>query len=237
MSDVWVVQHTDCETLGTIAGALDRVGVGAQVVRIFEQQPLPAALGEAAGLIIMGGPMGVYEQAEYPFLSDEMRLLEQALRQRKPVLGVCLGSQLLAATLGGAVTKGKCKEIGWHPIRLAAAAASDQLWRDVASPFVGYHWHGDVFEVPRGAVPLASSGLTACQAFRYGDNAYGFLFHMEVTEQIIAGMVRAFPAEMEQAGVTGDAIITGAKNHLATLQAVGDRVFSRWAQLLIQPTV
>lgn len=101
--------------------------------------------------------MGVYEQDRYPFLSEEIRLIETALKQEKPLLGVCLGSQLLAAALGVKVTKGRKKEIGWHPVNLTDAATTDPLWGGVKSPFVAYHWHGDTFELPRAAVSLASS--------------------------------------------------------------------------------
>jgi len=100
MSKVWVLQHIECENLGTIAHSLQSAGISAQYVCTFEGQPVPKEMGDAAGLIVMGGPMGVYDQPRYPFLMDEMRLIAQALQEEKPVLGVCLGSQLLAATLG-----------------------------------------------------------------------------------------------------------------------------------------
>ena len=185
MAAVWVIQHIHCETPGTIAEALDREGISIQSVRVFAGEQIPKEMGAAAGLIVMGGPVGVYEQDRYPFLRDEICLIERALNEEKPVLGICLGSQLLASVLGGEVTKGKKKEIGWHTVTLSEAAAVDPLWKGVESSFTAYHWHGDVFELPRGAEPLASSALTPCQAFRYGDCAYGFLFHMEVTEKII----------------------------------------------------
>lgn len=232
MAKVWVLQHIHCETLGAIANILESAGLSAQYVRTFEGQSVPEGMGDAVGLIVMGGPMGVYEHNRYPFLLDEMQLIGHALEEDKPVLGVCLGSQLLAAALGAAVTKGKKREIGWYPVTLADAARTDPLWTGVEPSFVAYHWHGDIFELPQGAVSLASSGLTQHQAFRYGRNAYGFLFHMEVTERIIGDMVKTFADELQAAGVDGHAIVTKAQDYLPHLQGIGRLVFQRWTSLI-----
>jgi len=229
---IWVIQHIHCETLGTIAEALDGEGISIQSVRVFAGEQIPKEMGAAAGLIVMGGPVGVYEQDRYPFLRDEIRLIEQALTEKKAILGVCLGSQLLAAALGAKVTKGKQKEIGWYPVTLSRAAMADPLWKGIESPFTAYHWHGDVFELPRGAEALASSALTPCQAFRYGDHAYGFLFHMEVTEKIIGDMVQTFAQELQEEGMDGRRILDGTGNFLPPLKSIGKIVFGRWARLV-----
>jgi GMP synthase (glutamine-hydrolysing) len=232
MSTVWVLQHVRCETLGIMAQTLDAAGLAARYVRPIEGQPVPKRMEEAAGLIVMGGPMGVYEQRRYPFLRDEMQLIEQALREEKPVLGVCLGSQLLASTLGATVTKGPKKEIGWYPVTLTDGAPSDPLWQDVEPSFMAYHWHGDIFALPQGASSLASSELTACQAFRYGHSAYGFLFHLEMTTAIIAAMVQAFADELHEAGIDGDEMIKQADRYLPRPQRIGSYVFQRWTSLV-----
>ncbi len=236
MANVCVLQHVQAETPGLIDEALQAAGVGVRSVQVFRPQPVPAALDDAGGLIVMGGPMGVYEQARYPFLADEMRLIERALRADKPVLGVCLGSQLLAAVLGASVNPGPRKEIGWHRVTLAPPAASDPLWMGMPSSFTAYHWHGDVFELPRGATALAASELTACQAFRHGRSAYGLLFHLEVTESIIAAMVAAFADECRAAGVDGADIVRSIPHHLPPLQAIGRTVFARWTGMVAGAT-
>jgi len=158
--------------------------------------------------------------------------IEQAIKEDKAVLGVCLGSQLLAKALGARVTKGKKKEIGWYPVSLTEGAAKDRLWTGVERSFIAYHWHGDVFDLPRGAEPLASSALTPCQAFRYGERAYGFLFHMEVTEKIIAGMIRTFAAELKEEKLDAQRIAEMAANYLPNLRSIGKVVFSRWTGLV-----
>ncbi|MBI3597577.1 MAG: gamma-glutamyl-gamma-aminobutyrate hydrolase family protein [Nitrospirae bacterium] len=232
MSKVWVMQHMVCETLGTISDALNAGSVPFEYVRIFEGQPVPIEMGDAAGLILMGGPMGVYEQDHYPFLRQEIRLIEEALRKNMPVLGICLGSQLLAAALGARVTQAKDKEIGWRRVSLTRAAKDDPLWSGIEPAFTAYHWHGDVFDLPSGAVSLASSDRTRHQAFRYGRSAYGILFHMEVTEAIIRDMVETFRDELQTTGLDGLQIVQQAGAHLSRLREVGRAVFSRWAGLM-----
>lgn len=231
MREVLVLQNAGCETLGIIAGALDAAGVAPRYVRAFDGEPIPRAVGDAAGLIVMGGPMGVYDHPRYPFLLDEMRLIEQALRADRPALGVCLGSQLIASVLGTAVTGGRRKEIGWHAVTLAEPAETDPLWAGIERSFVAYHWHGDIFDLPSGATSLASSEATTCQAFRYGSSVYGLLFHLEVTPEIIEGMVRAFAGELEEEGLDGRAILGDARRHLPSLHRIGEKVFRGWAGL------
>lgn len=234
MSKIWVLQHTACETLGTIADALEAEALAWQYVRVFEGKPVPAEIGDAGGLIVMGGPMGVYEQDRHPHLKDELRLIESALEAGKPVLGVCLGSQLLATALGAHVAKGPRKEIGWYPIRLSETASEDQLWSGAPRELMVLHWHGDVFELPAGAVNLASSELTAHQAFRYGNSAYGFLFHLEMTEDMVAEMAAAFGDELREAGGDASRLAAQSTVNCGRLETVGGTVFSRWAGLVHQ---
>ncbi|MFY9269587.1 MAG: gamma-glutamyl-gamma-aminobutyrate hydrolase family protein [Candidatus Manganitrophaceae bacterium] len=232
MAKVIVLQHVQCETPGSISDALASRGITAQYIRLFLGEEVPKGLEGASGLVVMGGPMGVYDRREYPFLSDEMKLIEQALQQNKPILGVCLGSQLLAAALGAEVVKGEKKEIGWHPISLTEQAATDPLFKGVVPSFTVYHWHGDIFPLPHGAVPLASSALTRYQAFRYREKAYGLLFHMEVTEGIIREMTSTFASELEEESIDPEEIAGKTKQYLPPLQEVGKTVFGRWAGLV-----
>jgi GMP synthase (glutamine-hydrolysing) len=232
MSKIWVLQHTACETLGTIADALEAEALAWQYVRVFEGKPVPVEIGDAGGLIVMGGPMGVYEQDRYPHLKDELRLIESALKAGRPILGVCLGSQLLAAALGAAVTKGPRKEIGWYPIRLSEAAGADRLWSAAPREFMALHWHGDVFALPSGAVNLASSELTAHQAFRYAQSVYGILFHLEMTEGMIAEMADSFSDELRGAGGEPSRLAAESAVDCGKLETIGEAVFTKWARLV-----
>ncbi|MGH7233264.1 MAG: type 1 glutamine amidotransferase [Nitrospiraceae bacterium] len=230
MARVIVLQHIGCETLGRIEADLTREDIAYEYVRTFEGQPVPSDLHGAAGLVVMGGPMGVYEQDRHPHLRQELKLIESALRTDTPLLCVCLGSQLLAAALGAKVSQGAQKEIGWYPVELTPAGLNDELWVGVPRTFTAYHWHGDVFDLPLGAHSLASSSLTTHQAFRYGRNAYGILFHMEVTEPIIRDMAATFADELREVDQSGDRLIRQAADYLPALHAIGDQVFGRWAK-------
>jgi len=231
MTAVCAIQHVACETLGLLAEVLAEEDITVNYIRPFRRERIPRGLGKQAGLIVMGGPMGVNEQDRYLFLRQEVRLIEQSVREGKAVLGVCLGSQLLAAALGAKVVKGPQKEIGWFPVTLTRAAAVDRLWTGLGPQFVGYHWHGDVFDLPRGAVALAASDLTACQAFRFGHAAYGMLFHLEVNKPIVSGMIRTFRAELRETGIDGRELLRAAGRHLDPLHQIGRTVFQRWARL------
>ena len=236
MTDVIAVQHVHCETLGTIGDALAGSGLRPRHVRVFEGEPVPLEMEGAAGLVVMGGPMGVYEQESYPHLRDEMRLIESALKDERPVLGVCLGSQLLAAALGARVYPGPRKEIGWYEVTLAEAAAGDPVWSGVHAEnggrFTALHWHGDQFELPRGAVRLASSALTENQAFAHGPGAYGILFHMELDAPTVAEWTEVFADELRGAQLDGGEIRAAAGTHLPGLRGIGHSVFTRWAGLV-----
>lgn len=229
--EVLVLQHVAHETPGILAPALAAKGLALKFACPFRGEPVPRELAGAAALVVMGGPMGVYEADHFPYLRDEMKLIEQALKNGCPVLGICLGSQLLARTLGAEVKKGSRKEIGWHRVTLTEDGLLDGLFKGLESSFVGFHWHGDVFDVPAGAVSLVQSDLTPCQVFRHGASAYGVLFHMEVTVDIVRAMVQAFPDDLREVGLAASSVLQEADDHLASLTERGDRVFAGWADL------
>ncbi len=231
MSDVLLLQHVRPEPPGTIANALDARGVSHRTVRVYRDEPVPDRL-DAEGLVVMGGPMGVGDVDDRPHLSKELDLIEQALRDEIPLLGVCLGSQLLAHALGADVHAAPQKEIGWGEVALTDAAAEDPLFRDVDAPFTAFHWHGDVFDLPSGAVRLARTDQTEVQAFRHGNRAYGLLFHLEVTPKTVAWMTTAFQDELAAEGLDGTAIRRAAMPREAALRDTAETVFGRWADLV-----
>jgi GMP synthase (glutamine-hydrolysing) len=232
---VVVLQHAACEAPGRIADALAAAGVPIRVIHAGDGDPVPRTVDGAAGLVVMGGPMGVGDQDARPHLRAELRLIADALRRGVPTLGVCLGSQLLASALGAAVRAAPRKEIGWLPVQWMAGAIDDPLIGPVAAePLTPLHWHGDVFDLPDGAVALARSAMTAHQAYRWDGGAapaYGLLFHLEVTPALVAGMATAFHDELVAEGVDGDRLVAAAHQHEAAVARVAGQLFGGWAAL------
>jgi GMP synthase (glutamine-hydrolysing) len=173
------IQHVPWETPHRILHACGSLAV--RTVKPLAGQELPAH-DEVAGAVVMGGPMNVDEVGRFPALAAEREWLAEAVRQRLPVLGICLGAQLLARALGAAVRPGERKELGFAAVEVADA--EDPVLGGLAPGAEVLHWHGDVFELPDGATRLASSELTANQAFRVGD-AWGVLFHPEADYALV----------------------------------------------------
>lgn len=179
MNDRWtVLQHAEWEGPGIIAGEAQRRGFKVDIRRLDRGDALPCA-DQVDGLVAMGGPLGAYEVDQNPFLGDECALLREMARRERPVLGVCLGAQLLAKALGASVYPGGGPEIGFGTVELTAAAKEDPLFLSAPDPLPVFHWHGDTFTLPEDAVLLASSRLYPHQAFRYGTRVYGLQFHVE----------------------------------------------------------
>jgi GMP synthase-like glutamine amidotransferase len=184
-SKALVLRHVPHEHLGTLSNTLKANNLDYEYVDLYEDRNPDVRLDNTSTLIILGGPMNVYETEKHPFLELEDRLIKEAMTREIPILGICLGAQLLAKALGGRVMKNKEKEIGWYPLQTTDDADSDDLFRHFNSEETVFQWHGDTFEIPKGAVHLATSPLCLNQAFRYGTNVYGLQFHLEVTPEMI----------------------------------------------------
>ncbi len=234
MNELLVLQHHPGEDLGVIGDFLRREGLAWRVIRPYMGEPVPRDVTAARGVIALGGPMSAYDTGAFPFLRDEISLLQAALDAGKPVLGICLGSQLLAAALGARVYPGKEKEIGWGAVQLTLDFRADRLFAEVPTTFMALHWHGDVFELPKGAISLGHSAKTRHQGFRHGANAYGLLFHLEVTPALVRNMISSFEDELGAAGASAEVIERGLASHMAEVQQTGDKVFTALARLCKQ---
>ena len=245
MSTLLVIQQVPHEGLGTFEAAFKAAGCAIRTLKAFEPKAAWPSGGEFDGLVIMGGPQGVYEQATYPYLKREIALLQQALKARKPVLGVCLGAQLLAAALGAKVMKNDQKEIGWYPLmreparpgpdgRRAGGADGDPMWNVFGHTETVFQWHGDTFTLPKGAVQLASSPLCAQQAFRYGEAAYGLQFHVEVTEAMIRAWLRVNANELKalRGRIDPETIREQTADHLPRLRELSRHVAATFSTFL-----
>ena len=202
------LQHVPFEGLGIIEDWASAQGAELACTRLFADEPLPA-LKAFDGLIVMGGPMGIYDHDEFPWLPAEKQFIKTAIDAGKTVLGICLGAQLIADALGARVYPGPQKEIGWFPIqRVDGASSSVQEKQRVLSQPTGarssiyiqspkllppelavFHWHGDTFDLPAGAIRLASSAACENQGFIYKGRVGGLQFHMETTPASMAALI------------------------------------------------
>jgi GMP synthase (glutamine-hydrolysing) len=228
MKRVLVVQHEEFEGAGTLGDAL--AGRDLRLLRTFAGDPVPRTLEEDA-LVVLGGGMGVYDCDRLPYLGDEIALCAAAMSLAKPVLGICLGSQLLAAALGAKVRKAERKEIGWYEVSLLPGARGDALFDALPQRFPAFHWHGDAFTLPDGAVPLAATAMTPLQAFRAGPRAWAIQFHLETDEEVLEAMLSTGAAELGEAGADDARIRAGAGEELPQLRRRALAVFGRWADL------
>lgn len=183
-SSPWLVfRHVEHEHIGTLAPILAAAGIAYRYVDVFRGEAVPENLLGSPGVIVMGGPMGVYEAERYPFLLDEQRLIRQAAEAGFPVLGICLGAQLIAAALGAKVYPGSQKEIGWYPVEVTAP--DDDFAATLPSRFMAFHWHGDTFDLPAEATRLFRSDLYENQGFRWGRCVLAIQFHLEITAAMV----------------------------------------------------
>jgi len=210
------IRHKRHEDLGTFEPVLIERGWEVAYLEAPRCHDLVGHVGDPDLVVILGGPMGVYEARTYPFLRKEIEVASGRLRTDRPTLGICLGSQVMAAALGARVARGPQKEIGWYPIELECAAENDAAARCLAAedPTV-LHWHGDTFELPPGVTPLARSERYERQGFRSGRFGYGLQFHLEVPAERIRLWTRGSAHELIAAeGVQGpEEIEAGAALH------------------------
>ncbi len=172
------IQHVPYEGLFEIERWLAEGHGRLARLSIFNNEPFPE-LDTFDSLVIMGGPMGCYDEPKFSWLAPEKRFIAQAIEADKRVLGICLGSQLVAEVLGGRVYQHHLEEIGWFPVQLTAAGEESRFFRGVEPTFVPFHWHGDTFELAPSCIQLAGSKGCANQAFSYGDRVLGLQFHLE----------------------------------------------------------
>jgi len=198
---VLILKNISTEGPGTIGEYLREKNIPFRIIELGSGET-PPPLDKYDTLVVLGGPMAVYEMDRYPHILTGSRIIREAINRDMKILGVCLGSQMLAHCLGALVYPGPEKEIGWRRIELTGDGLKDPRMRQLAiHPQVGdfwrsfkvLHWHGDTFHLPHGVLLLASSKLYRHQAFRFGDNAYGFQFHIEVTKEMVLEWFKDVP--------------------------------------------
>ncbi len=185
----WLIfQHVSFEGPGALTGAITAAGHAIEIVRLDLGEPIPdpGRLEAMAGLVVLGGPMGVHDGERHPWLAPERAVITSAVAAGVPVLGICLGAQQLAAALGAEVRPGSAPEVGMGEVHLTKEANGDPVFGPAVSPLPCLHWHSDTFDLPEGATLLAQNEAYPNQAFVFGEAAYGLQFHVEVTASLVA---------------------------------------------------
>jgi GMP synthase (glutamine-hydrolysing) len=224
-----VFQHTPTEGPERAGVLAAQQGWRLDVRHLYRGEPLPAEgdFGADDILIVMGGPMGVGDarDARFPFLAPEIALLGRLLDRGLPVLGICLGSQLMAAAAGARVYPAKRREVGWAPVRFLDVGREPAL-RGIRPEEMLLHWHGDTFDLPLRAVHLAETDVARHQAFRLGDRQYGLQFHCELPAETIASWVREDADYVLAANGPGggEQILADTRRYIDEATRVGDRL-------------
>lgn len=240
MSRILVFQHVAAEPLGTLDPLIRQRGHRIRFVN-FERQPdARPSMDRYSGLIVLGGPMNVEEQAQRPHLRTELGVIEQALRQDKPVLGICLGGQLLAHALGASIRRNPMPEIGWYDLETSAEGRADPIVSGLGGRTPVFQWHSHTFDLPHGSSHLASTSTCPNQAFRHGSNAWGFQFHPEVDQALIERWIAVprYRAELDESGLAEDAaaILARTPSAIRAMKARARAVFSRFLDRVGQPS-
>ena len=219
------LQHVPFEGPGAFAEALAKRGVSLEY-SLVPKDGLPRNAGDL--LIVMGGPMSVNDSDKW--ITEETAFIRSTLLAGKPMIGVCLGSQFMAKALGAVVRSGKAVEIGMTPVRLTDAGKQDPVFGAGPESFAVFEWHGEVFDLPKDSVPLAGSDIAPLQAFRYGDRAYGLLFHLEMEEGGIHALCQECAPDLIKARLTGHQVKSAALPQLPQLHQTADRMIGHLLQ-------
>ncbi|MGC4003738.1 MAG: type 1 glutamine amidotransferase [Pirellulales bacterium] len=231
---VLIWRHVDDEPPGVVVDVLCAAGVATEIWDLSVPGERTFDVEAYLGIVILGGPMSVDQTTEYPFLAAEIRWLRDALKHKLPILGLCLGGQLLAKALGAKVCAHPVPELGWHTVELTPAGEMDPLLSETPSPAPVCQWHGDTFDLPAGGVLLASSAICRHQAFRFGSTAWGFQFHPEVSRDLLERWMadHGDPGDRCCPGAAGEARIRDEIDRwLPQAQIVGKRILGRFAKL------
>jgi GMP synthase-like glutamine amidotransferase len=213
------LQHVPFEGPGAFAKALAKRGVSLEY-SLVPKDGLPKDGGDL--LIVMGGPMSVNDSDKW--IAEETAFIRSALLAGTPMIGVCLGSQFMAKALGSTVRSGQALEIGMTPIRLTDVGKQDPVFGAGPESFAVFEWHGEIFDLPKDCVPLAGSDIAPLQAFRYGDRAYGLLFHLEMEERGIDSLCQECAADLMEARLTEHQVKSVALPQLPRLHQTADRL-------------
>ena len=234
MKKILALKNVGCEGLGTLEDAIESRGMEYHYIHLYNNDKAPQNLDAYSALIVLGGPMNVYETEKYPFLIDEERLVREAISKSIAVLGLCLGAQLIAKTAGARVFAGRKKEIGWYPVSLTNDALDDTLFTGFKKDMTVFQWHGDTFDVPSGAKRMAASELFPNQAFKLSEKIIALQFHLEVTEEAVYQWMQEYQEELNglKGSIDPEKIRIETKEKIESLKILAQQFYDNFFKLI-----
>ena len=230
-NSAWIVlRHSALEGVGLLGNVLREHGIHHRGLDLYRGEPVPKDVRSVGGLILLGGSMGAYEGEKLPFLKAELQLVERAIAAGRPVLGVCLGAQMIAQALGSRVYPGERRETGWGTVQLTDDAQDDPVFSDAPSPLQVFHMHGDTYELPPDASHLARSDRYEQQAFAWGGVVYGLQFHLEFTDSMIQRLTADADAAtyLRESGTDPEQLLADAPDRIARIGDSAQRIFDNY---------
>jgi len=233
MQHILIFRHLANEGPGYFSEFLQRHNVAYRLIAIDKNQPVPDSLDNVAGLVFMGGPMSVNDPL--PWIADELRLIQQAFRQDLPMLGHCLGGQLISKALGGQIGPNPVKEIGWLPVQRAQNSEAQDWLCGLPENFEAFHWHGETFAIPRGATTILSSAHCPNQGFVIG-NTLALQCHVEMTADMVRDWAQVNDTEIAQPSATIQSAAQMTERlpeRIEELHQYADLLYTRWLRPIL----
>lgn len=234
MKPIYIFRHIACEGPGYFGEYLNRYQIPSRLIAIDLGDSVPTSIADMGGLVFMGGPMSVNDPL--PWIDAELRLIRQAQQAELPVLGHCLGGQLIAKALGAQVQANAVREIGWHDVQ--QSVQSSPWLAGLPLSFEAFHWHGETFGIPEGAVHLLESQWCRHQAFACG-RTLALQFHVEMAEYMVKEWASLYRKELANPGTSVqsyDAMISDLQVHIKMLQTIADVIYDRWLPMAMENT-
>jgi len=233
MRPLTIFRHIACEGPAYLAEVLDRHAIPWRLVRIDEDEPVPDSLADSSGLVFMGGPMSVNDPL--PWIEQELALIHRAQAENMPVLGHCLGGQLICKALGGTISANTVKEIGWHSVRKCNTPAAEKWLADLPDETTLFHWHGETFSIPDGAEVILESEHCPHQAFAIG-NTLALQCHVEMMPPMVTEWAALYAHELQETSTTvqsAEQMTTNLSARILEAQQVADIIYERWLSPLL----
>lgn len=228
MRPLTIFRHIACEGPGYLAEVLERRSIPWRLIRIDRDETVPAEPGDSAGLVFMGGPMSVNDPL--PWIERELALIRKAHAAGLPLLGHCLGGQLISKALGGTVGANPVREIGWHPVRHCTNPTATNWLAGIPDPCVLFHWHGETFSLPDGAAGLLENNHCAHQAFALG-NTLALQCHVEMTAPMVREWAKLYRSELDDPAPSvqsREQMTAGLEARIDAARQVADVLYGRW---------